>query len=214
MYGLKAFSNSRTLPAIPLAVAMWAMCGCFPFASSAPTHFYSLSCAGESAPAPENPSQRVALITVNVPEHLQRTIVTRVGSHELRVAELHVWGEPLDKGVSRLLVQVLQRELAGQGVLVYPGEADETTSLRLAVSLQELESDSAGNALLEAFWSVRDAAGKEVISKRKASLRTAGGAADIDGIVERLSSLVSQLGVNIAAEIAPLAGTSRELKSR
>lgn len=127
---------NRTTAAFALAVPFaLAACG-----STPETHTYSLTPFDPAAVAPDAPTVDVS---VQIAAYLAPSgIVLGEGAHARGYGAHHVWAEPLDVGVARVLEVELARGAAG---------AARVRDVRVAV--EQFHGDESGVVALRSTWS-------------------------------------------------------------
>lgn len=169
---------------------------------SAPTFYYMLD---SGQPPPQTgmlPDKMLRLGAVGLPEYLdRRDMVLRHGqSSRLDVAGLHQWAEPLDKGVHRVLREVLTPRLAFGGYsLVSDSEAGENAPI-LLVDILRLDGDFNADSSLAARWQLRGHRG-EMLAQGIFSAEQPTGP-DFDALARSQSILVQRLGDYLANQLA------------
>ena len=114
---------SKRLAALLSLVILIPVCGCL--GRSQPTRFYLLqSIAGipaEKTAEGKSDGLRIGVGPLTIPEYVDRPqIVTLVGPHELDLADLDQWAEPLKESVPRVLGENLSILLSTQHIYLYP----------------------------------------------------------------------------------------------
>jgi uncharacterized lipoprotein YmbA len=142
---------------------------------------------------------------VAVADFLDRPeVVTHGGSNALEVDDLHRWAEPLERGVSRVVVLNLAGLLGTQNVSVFPWRRDEKPDVGIRLFVITLDH-RAGLAVLGVRWLVVDVASDTVVSQRL-SRYDKPSAAEPAALVAAYSDLFAEL----AAEIADVVRTSNQ----
>jgi uncharacterized lipoprotein YmbA len=136
---------------------------------------------------------------VRLPEYLEPAwLAVRTGDTEIRYAEFNKWGEPLDRGVQRVLANNLAALLSTERIRLGAWKsADVDVELHLA--LQRFEADERGEVTLEARWQLRDrnaGTGHKVIQKQGPAPGT-----DPAKSVETMSAALADLARAIAVDI-------------
>ena len=179
-----------------LAVVVPIAGGCF--GSTPPSRFYVLSSEGRPLPGdagPKGEAQAVFLSRVELPEYLrQNEIVVRADGHQLVVAEQERWGEPLDKGVPRVLSRNLAALLPDHALSAYPWERPPAPYSDVAVALTRFDAEG-GQVYLEARWRIETDAG--TLQRRTAIARAVEGEG-YPSIVAAMSAALAALAQDIA----------------
>ena len=160
-----------TLAAAALAVGLPA---CAP---PHPTRFYTLEPAAAPGPTAASPAAAakgppVGLGPVDLPAYLDRAeIVTRLGEHQVGMAEFDRWAEPLQGMVAGLLADRLREALGGRGVVRLPARGGAEPGYGVAVAVDRLDADETGRVVLDARWRVyRVGDGRTVRSGRRVAV--------------------------------------------
>ncbi len=120
-----------------------------------PTRFYVLAAsAPDSAAAPG--TLALGLGPITMPGYLQSPMLaTRVDGTQIRYAEFDRWAEPLPTLFGRALGRDLSAVL-GARIVPYPWSRTTPLDVVVRVDVSAFEVDGAGNAILEACWSIRE----------------------------------------------------------
>ncbi|MCL2123331.1 MAG: PqiC family protein, partial [Desulfovibrionaceae bacterium] len=106
------------------------------------------------APLPED-RPAVVLHQVSLPSYLDRDalVLRSGGAVRIAVAEYHLWAEPLNKAVPRLLEETMRPLLQEKGLnLLWPDAAD--AALQVDVALLRLDGGPGGSAEISARWRI------------------------------------------------------------
>ncbi|MBF0133905.1 MAG: membrane integrity-associated transporter subunit PqiC [Magnetococcales bacterium] len=99
---------------------------------------------------------RLAMEPVELPDYLSRLqIVHRLGDHRLAFGETDLWGEDLDSGLTRVMVENFSRLMNSNNVWRLPMKNPVQPDFRLRVQFIRFEVDSDGRALLSARWTLQ-----------------------------------------------------------
>ena len=133
-------------------------------ASSPDSHFYMLAPMQEaavSAPDPADSRVRICVGPVLVPGYLDRLpVCVRDSAHEVTYAEFHRWAEPLEDGISRVLVENLSQLLGTTRIDVFPWKTPAPADYQVRIMLIRFDGAPGEQAVLKARWSLT-AAGQE-----------------------------------------------------
>ena len=120
-----------------------------------PTRFYILAASAPDHP-PAPGSLVVGLGPISMPDYLQHPMLaTRVDDTEVRYADFDRWAEPLPTLFGRALGQDLSGLLDAR-IVPYPWYRVTPLDVVVRVDVTSFEVDAAGNARLEACWTIRD----------------------------------------------------------
>jgi uncharacterized protein len=162
-----------------------------------------LAARGAASPAPA-PASVVGVAKVTVPGWIDRPQVTARGpAGEILTDDFSRWGEPIAKGIQRVLAENLAALLPDRRVVTTPFAAGDTIDHRLEVTLVEAARQADGSVLLDARWDVVGSSG-EVLLRRRSSHRAEGLAAGAAGAVAGASEALAALSREIAEAVATL----------
>lgn len=102
----------------------------------------------------------VAIGRPSLPSYLDRQqMVTRVGSGELKMSSYHLWAEPLDAGISRVVSMNLSRLTGSMNIQPIDNfvTLDYTKLLELRIS--QFESDGSDRVVLACTWKLQPVRG-------------------------------------------------------
>lgn len=166
-----------------------------------PTRYFLLSSLNATAQPSREPAHALSLglAPVTVPDYLESPwMVVRVSDTEIRYSDFHKWGEPLNKGIQRVLAEDLGPLLDTDAVKLNAwrkGAVDtaiEVTINRFDVALE-------GQVVLDAQWQVTGDATK--VSHKV--IRRAGPSAQTDpaGAARTMSEALGDLSRAMAEEL-------------
>jgi uncharacterized lipoprotein YmbA len=158
----------------------------------------------EVKPGPELPRSPpvVQLRDVGLPRYLdRREIVRSSADYRLGVAANDWWGEPLGAMLSRVLVLGLSQRLPSSSVYAEGGAISADPNAVLAVNLQRLEPDQAGNVELLAQAAVEFNRPRRAASRSFRILKPIA-APGVAGQVAATSDAVGELTDGLAALLA------------
>jgi hypothetical protein len=187
--------RARRLAALALLVAAWPAAGCLKRSPVART--YVLDPLPAAAAEAHSPVAVVGVERVSVPDWLDRPQLTgRSASGEVVADELSRWGEPLPRGVQRVVAENLVVLLPDRRVVTAPFSPRDRVDHFVAITVLEAARQGDGSVLLESRWTVLARDGS-VLARRRSSHRaspTAPGAAGaVAGHNEALASLSREL---------------------
>ncbi|MFP5223179.1 MAG: membrane integrity-associated transporter subunit PqiC [Acidobacteriota bacterium] len=206
----RANALAVTLAALALTAPFLGGCG-----KSAPTRFYTLAPqtigqdpAGQEArgdnAAPGRPCPSLGIGPVDFPAYLDRNqIVTRSGSHQMTVADFDQWIEPLQDNFKRTLLADLAGVTCAKPLVLFPWPAGLRPDYQVSIQVRRFDGTLGGEAVLQADWSVQDAAGQAVAWRTSQFKETPGGP-DYAQLASAQSRLVARLAQDIAAAVSKL----------
>jgi len=168
-----------------------------------PTRFAVLATVDDLPDAPPMGSAASGLTLgvgpIELPEYLQRMeIQTRTEGTRLLPSPTDRWGEPLDRGVERVLTTDLARALGAERVVVHPWYATERPDVQVRIAFTRFEREAPGQVVLHARWSIRRLGSDAPAVERETNLRRP--VAQTDGASTALA--LSQALVDLSREIA------------
>ncbi len=170
---------------------------------SRPTQFYLLTpaaAAAEREAAVGAPRRLVGLAPVVLPGYLDRAqIVTRTGSHGLRVSEFHRWAEPLAGAVGRTLVENLARLRPQERFVLLPWNAAAPPANRIWLEVLRFERGPGEQVHLAARWMISGSEGKEVVPLTTTEVQVPSEGPEYDATAAAMSRALGELAGVIAA---------------
>lgn len=166
--------------------------------------------AAREAPAPAaTPVATVGVEKVAVPDWLDRPQVTgRAASGEVVSDEFSRWGEPVAKGIQRVVAENLAALLPDRRVLAAPFPPRTAVNQRLLLTVVEAARQVDGSVLVEARWEVLGD-GEEVLARRRSSHPATPTAVGAAGAVAGASDALAALSREIADLLRTLPPPSR-----
>jgi hypothetical protein len=184
-----------------LAVLALALAACSPLAPRPnPSRFFLLSAlATADGAGPALGGVTVGVGPVVLPAYLQRPqIATRVGPNQVAYAEYTRWAQPLETGMSRVLVQDLTLLLDPAQVVAFPWIGPPVPTYAVEIEVRQFEQGSDGTATLIARWSLRDGQTKALLAVQETTASEAGSGGDPAMAVAALSRMLATLSREIA----------------
>ncbi len=151
-----------------------------------------LAAAGAAAPL-ETPLGVVGVLKVTVPGWIDRPQVTgRAASGQVVADEFARWGEPIGRGVQRVVAENLAALLPDRRVVAAPFAPSQAVDRRVDLGITEAARQADGSVLVEARWAVLGPKGETLVQHRsshRASPTAPGPAGAVAGASEALASL-------------------------
>jgi len=164
-----------------------------------PTRFYVLpASAPDHSPAPD--SLVLGLGPITMPGYLQRPLLATRDATQVRYADLDRWAEPLPTLFGRALGQDLSG-LLGARIVPYPWYRATPLDVVVRVDVTSFEVDAAGNARLEACWTIRDSRTRTAHREECSSIVEAIDGHGAQAHVAALGRAVSELARRVANAI-------------
>lgn len=165
-------------------------------------HYYLLSAPAFTESA-SNITQVTGVGPITVADYLERSqIVYADKKNHLQVSENDYWGEPLDKGITRVLVANLAQQDKNRSFIQFPWRSDSKPNHSLRVQIQNLNCVD-GQASLDAMWELVDNNSKSVLQRRH-FVRTIPANINATDLAQAYSNLIAALAGDMRATIADL----------
>lgn len=134
-----------------------------------------------------------------VPEYLLRPEVqTRLGGTRLVPSPTELWGEPLDRGLERVLAVDLAQTFGARRVVVHPWYASDVPDVQVRIQFLRFEREAADRVVLRARWSVAEPGSKSTVVEHETLLERGTEQADGAAAALALSSALADLAREIA----------------
>jgi uncharacterized lipoprotein YmbA len=188
--------RARRLAAVVAVLAAALPAGCLKRSKVART--YVLDPMPAAAPATSSfPLALVGVERVGVPDWLDRPQITgRATSGEVVTDEFSRWGEPLPRGVQRVVAENLTGLLPDRRVVAAPFSPRDRVDHQVEITVIEAGRQADGSILLECRWVVLAKDGS-VLARRRSSQRARptalGPAGAVAGLNESLAGLSREL---------------------
>lgn len=158
-----------------------------------------------SPPPATDPVAVVGVERVFVPDWLNRPQITgRAANGEVLTDEFARWGEPLARGVQRVVTENLSSLLPDRRVLAAPFPPSGPVDQKVVITLVEAARQADGAVLLEARFEVLEGP-ERVVARRRSSHRATATAAGAPGAVAGASEALAALSRKIAETLRELA---------
>lgn len=137
---------------------------------------------------------------IGLPEYLRRMeIQTRTDGTRLLPSPTERWGEPLDRGVERVLSIDLARALGAERVVLHPWYATEKPDVQVRIAFSRFEREAPGQVILRARWSIRRLGSDAPAVEHETNLQRPVAQADGASTALALSHALAELSREIAA---------------
>lgn len=174
---------------------------------SAPARLYVLQAVARppAAAAPAGaPTGVLGVQRVSVPAWMDRPEITaRTGTEEILPDPLARWGEPITRGIQRVVTENLAVLLPERHLVAAPFPARQAVDHRLDLAVTDGARQADDTVLLEARWAILGPDGA-VLVQRRSSYRTPGAGASARGTVSATSEALALLSGEIAAAVRGL----------
>jgi hypothetical protein len=172
---------------------------------SAPARLYVLQAvARNTAAAPgDAPRGVLGVQRVSVPAWMDRPEITaRTGTGEITPDPLARWGEPITRGIQRVVTENLAILLPERHLVAAPFAAGRAVDQRLDLAITEGARQADGSVLVEARWAILDSGGAVLVQRR--SSHRSGAVASAEGVAGAASAALAVLSGEIAAAVRGL----------
>lgn len=160
--------NSHGIHALIVIILLCALAtGC---QQSPRKHYYLLSATPTTDQSdtnqPNSISHTIGLGPIELADYLERShIVRNRDANRVQLADLDHWGEPLEKGIARVLAINLMNRDSTRLVEDFPWRSDATPALSVRLNIYDLQLIK-GAAAINASWKLIDNNTKAVLSQQ------------------------------------------------
>jgi uncharacterized protein len=159
----------QIIPPLTVCALVFSLQGCIGGRSGATQYQLLTANAEKNADAPLA-GKSIGIGPVHVAQFLQRPqIVTHSGGTQLQMSENSRWGEPLEQGVQRTLLQNLAA-LTGAETRNFPWRQNTTPDYALRIDVIDLDKLTNGESILDVNWLIEDLTNTRVIKTQQERL--------------------------------------------
>lgn len=191
-----------------LALFIFTASGCLSVSNSPAARFHSLSLAGSlQMDMKLNKADKliIEIGPVEIPEYQNRPqIVTRDKSGLLVFAQFERWGETLDLGLERLILENLNMMFPQTEFQMFPCNFVIPLDYQVVVNVVQLESRLDKDVFFAAQWTIIDSKNKTMRLTKRFQIRQAISPHTYAGLAEALSKAATALSVEIAENLTEL----------
>ena len=175
--------------------------------SSPPIRYYQLS----SLPISDNqkdaeigkPRTIIGVGPVDTPPYVDRLqLVTRSGPQELDVADFDRWAEPVQTGVTRVLIKNLSQLLSRERAVVVSWDGVIPSDYQVQIEVLRFDFEKSGEALLTAQWTIVGREGRDILVIRTSRFTQAGSSNEYASMVAAMSQNLESLSQEISTVLA------------
>lgn len=198
--------NSSTLTKLITSGLLFILSGCSILIPQAdPTRYYVLKARSQGS---LTSGQKIAVGVgpATIPGYLNRDeIVTEGPASGLDLADYHVWGESLEKAVTRVVAKNMSRLLNSPAVVPFP-DADTKFDYRATIVIRRFEMGADHKVHLDVSYIIDPAAGLAIPgSSRSRDIVVAVPQPDsYDSVVDTMSQALASLSNSIARDVLTL----------
>jgi uncharacterized protein len=199
---------------LALALAAIALCGCV-LGKSKHAQTYVLDATIPPAVAPATPAAEKVLgvLKVTVPGWLDRPQITGRGSSGEVVADEYArWGEPIARGIQRVMAENLAALLPDHRLVTAPFSPSVPVHQRLELTIDEAARQPDGTVRVTARWAVLAPGGVSLAqgrSSHSARPSAPGASGVVAGSNEALAAISREIADAVRALPAPSAASSQ-----
>lgn len=154
----------------------------------------------------------IGLGPITIPRYLDRPeVVTRVSETQLSVSDTNRWAEPLETSVSSVLRQDLSSRLATAQIIPLPWSREQQIDYRVKVNFHNLECTAAGDAVVEASWTIQKGADGPTVQSGSTRFTTPAGK-DERSASSALSRGVAQVSSEIAQRLITFSAARKDTR--
>jgi len=184
-----------------LCLTVLVLSGCFGGSRSViPDHYLLTSQlpGGAAAAQPPAATFSIGVGPVRVAPFLARQqIVTHEGGNSLNILPQR-WGEPLEQGIQRVLLQNLAT-LTGAQTRGFPWRLNTAPDYALRIDVVDLDRLNGNTALLDVSWVLEDLKNRRVITTQQVRLTAPVNGGSTSALVDAYSNLWQQLAQRVTA---------------
>ena len=199
---------TRVFRGVIFGMCLVALCGCSSLGRSPSSSFYVLVSSVETPQQAVEQTQlagpRVTIGPVILPGYLDRNqLFLRPGNTVgVQIAEFHLWGEPLNEGIVRVLCETVSNGLATIHGMAVPWRASVPSDWQLRIDINRFDGAPGHAVIIDAGWILYNKNG-EII--RQGYLKdTLPAGETLDDMVRAQSHLMSHFGELLAQMIKTL----------
>lgn len=201
----------RKLTAAIAGVTLAGLGGC---SGTPESHYYLLGSDADIASEDRSADGPVLFVdpTTIAPYADRSQMVTRAADGQVTFAEFEVWAQPIGSLITAALVDELARRFGPDRVMATPARIDLDADYRLGVDVLRLDTNEAGEVVLDARWTLLGGADQHVVTTRRTRLveRPADPTSHPQRVAAVNEALV-QLGSQIAEEISSAAPATNRM---
>jgi len=200
---------------VTCGLLIFILSGCISAGSSLDPRFYMLKQLKQDEVAQkfDIPSGIITVIgPVGIPQYLDcPQMITQNGQGMINIAQFDRWGESLDVGIARLIIEDLNLMLPGGTFEMFPCNFAIPLNYQVIVGILQLEGNLKKDFLLVAQWSIIDANTRKMLFTKRSDLIEPINPGNYSGLADALSKAVAALSTEIAQNLSILANQSRKV---
>lgn len=189
--------TDRILSALAITIAA-SFLGCLGVGQPSPAIRYWVLSALPGVPEIAERDRSVAVGPVELPAQLDRSnVVLLESANRLMVLPLDHWGEPLERGIARVLAENLTLSIPGLKAAVFPWSGGGQTNAQLQLFVTRLDLRRGEAVELIVTWLLRFPGEADPRVARTFSHREAVDSDEVEAMVAALSRTLEKLTANI-----------------
>jgi uncharacterized protein len=189
------------------ALGIVLLSGCFGTRSPAPA-YHLLTARAQNKIAALDTS--IGVGPVRVAPFLNRAnITTHAGGGSMQFNDVERWGEPLEQGIQRVLLQNINI-LTGAETRNFPWRQSGIPQYAVRIDVADLDKLADGSAALDVSWMLEDLKNANVLTTQQQRLTIALNGNDVAALTTAYSDLFAQLAQQIAAALQQSAATQNK----
>lgn len=166
-------------------------------------NYYLLSAPAAATQGSSDITRVLGVGPISIAEYLTRSQIVRIeDDNRMVVAENDYWGEPLEKGIARVITANLALQDNTRSFIQFPWRSDSRPSHSLRVQVQQLNCAN-GSANLDATWELVDNTTKAVVQRRH-FVRSKASSLEPGAIAQAYSQLLADLVGDMQNALAQL----------
>lgn len=190
--------RARTLRLLVTAIGGLALAaGCLKRSKVSEMYVLEPMSARAAVSTSETPEAVVGVGKVTVPGWIDRPQVAgRSATGQIVVNEFARWGEPIARGVQRVVAENLAAVLPTRRIVMAPYSPNEVVQHRVDITLLEAARQADGSVLVEARWAILGPGGATLVQRRssnRAQPTAAGAAGAVTGTSEAIAGLSQEI---------------------
>jgi uncharacterized lipoprotein YmbA len=198
-----------------LALLVASACRILPAPRPEPVAFYTLGFPVPEARGLGARSLVVGLGPIKLPGYLDQTsLVRRLDNEQIALIPNARWASPLPKQFERALALRLMDALGARDVVLFPWWPGQRIDVAVELTVLGFETDAAGMARLDAFWTVTRGRSNSTVGQGQAQVREAvegeGPAAGVAALDRALARLAAAMADDVRRAPAARAGSGRD----
>ena len=186
----------------------FAYSGCFSLPNSPVPKFYTLHSTdslGENKKLEIAAKLIIGIGPVEIPEYQNRPqIVTRDKDGLLTFAQFERWGESLDSGLARLILENLTATFPQADFQIFPCNFSIPLDYQVIVNVVQLESQLDKDIFFAAQWTIIDSRTKKMLLTKRSEIREPINPHTYSGLAQALTKACTLLSGEIAENLSKL----------